>query len=371
MKKFAAPLIFIGAVLAIIGVVGGIKMTQFTSSGGNFVPPPASVSVFETTKQVWPNSISAIGTVRSKEGITINAEVAGPITKIYFESGDLVQAGDLLLEQESGNERAILESAKAQLRLADYNYSQVVKLRKKNTVSESRFKTAKQELESAKANVENLQSNLNKKLIHAPFSGRLGIRKVDLGQDLQAGTTVTELHAHDKLEVTFPIPQRWLTQIETGQTVQTHMIEDASASVGGAISAIDSAVNKVTRNVEVEATLEQSEGILFPGMAVQVEIALPEKSEHLVVPSTAIIYAPFGDTVFVVEKDKESGELVARQQFIQIGAQRGDFVAIKVGLKEGEKVASAGAFKLFNGQRVAITEQAEVAYSLTPNPSDS
>ena len=276
-----------------------------------------------------------------------------------------------MVEQESGNEVGLLESAKAQLRLAEYNFSQVAKLRTKNTVSENQYETAKQALDSARANTENLKSNLDKKMIRARFSGRLGIRSVDLGEDLRSGTAIVALHSHEKLKVNFPIPQRWLNRIQTGQTVQVKMIEAEGHEVAGLISAIDSSVNEITRSIQVEAVLDNASGKLFPGMAVDVAVSLPESSQYLVIPSTAIIYAPFGDTVFVVDENKETGQLTARQQFIQIQAQRGDFVAIKAGLKEGERVASAGAFKLFNGQSVTVTQQPEVSYSLSPTPSDS
>lgn len=371
MKKLAAPLIFIAAVLAIIAIVLGIKWSQLPSEGESFMPPPTAVSVFETQTQTWPSSISAIGTVKADEGIIITAEVPGTVTKIYFNSGDMVKADELLLEQESGNEKAALEAAQAQLRLANYNFGQVSKLRKKNTVSENQYETAKQQLDSAKANVGNIKSSLKKKQIRARFAGRLGIRKVDLGEDLRSGSEIVALHSHEKLKVTFPIPQRWLSRIHAGQQVQAQMIESEGETVSGEITAIDSSVNEVTRNIEVEATLANATGKLYPGMAVDISVSLPETAELLVIPSTAVIYAPFGDTVFVVEKNEDTGQLVARQQFIQIGAQRGDFVAIIKGLNKGDKVASAGAFKLFNGQPVSITEQPEVNYSLNPTPSDS
>ncbi|WP_096084740.1 efflux RND transporter periplasmic adaptor subunit [Agaribacterium haliotis] len=374
MSKFKAPLIVLGVVLFIVIVVGGIKALQFKSmaeAGANASIPPSAVSVFAAEKQQWSNSIRAIGTVRADEGITVMAELAGRVESIHFKSGDSVNAGDLLLKQDSSSERAMLKAAEAQLRLAQYNFKQVNELRRKNTVSESQYETAKQDLDAAQANVQNLASAVAKKEIRASFSGRLGIREVDIGEDLRAGSAIVDLYSHNNLKVDFPVPQRWLAQVQPGQAVSVNMIENKDANVAGSISAVGAAVDEITRNIDVQATLENVDGQLLPGMAVEVRVALPEREEFLVVPSTAVIYAPYGDTVFLIEENKDSGQLQARQQFIQIIARRGDFVAIGKGLNVGDKVASAGAFKLFNGQPVIITDNEEAEYSLNPQPQDS
>ncbi|WP_370978812.1 efflux RND transporter periplasmic adaptor subunit [Agaribacterium sp. ZY112] len=374
MKKLKAPLIALGVVFAIVLIIGSIKALQFKSmaeSQENFTAPAIAVSVFEAEEQAWAKSLNAVGTVHANEGITVMAELAGRVESIHFNSGDQVKAGDLLLKQVRGNEQAMLKSAEAQLRLANYNFEQVKKLRKNNSVSESAYEVAKKDLDAAKADVQNLESSLKKKQIRARFSGVLGIRKVDLGQDLQAGTPIVDLYSHNNLQVDFPIPQRWLAQVKPGQAVSVNMIELKEQQVNGTITAVGAAVNEVTRNLEVQATLEDTQGKLLPGMAVEVHIDLPERSNYLVVPSTAIIYAPYGDTVFVIEENTDTGQLQARQQFVQIAARRGDYVAIAQGLTLGEKVASAGAFKLFNGQAVFITDNQEVSYSLNPEPEDS
>ncbi len=368
------PLIAISVLTVLVGLIWGIKTVQTNAeqkAAANFAPPPSAVNVFTVEKQNWSRSLSSVGTVRAEEGITVLAEVAGRVENIHFRSGDTVEAGSLLLEQDSGNEFAQLASAKARLRLAESNYERIARLRKQKTVSESQFESAKQELDSAIAEVKDLESSLEKKKIRAPFSGRLGIRKVDLGEDLQVGTPIVALQAHDSLNVNFTIPQRWLSLVQPGLDVHVNMIEIKDTIVSGKINAVGAEVNEITRNIEVQARLENADGALVPGMAVEVRVAIPESREHIVVPSTAVVYAPFGDTVFVVEKNEETGQLHARQQFIKIAQRRGDFVSIEAGLSGGERVASSGAFKLFNGQNVVISDQEETVYSLNPQPNDT
>ncbi len=374
MKTLNAPLLSIVLLLAVLAAVGGTKWLQMraaASGGGQFAAPPSAVNVFTAELQAWPNTLHAVGSVHADEGITVLAEVPGRVESIHFRSGDFVEKGTLLLTQHSGNESAQLAAAKAQWLLAQSNFNRVSSLRDQKTVSESDFEVARQELASAEAEVRNLESTLDKKTLRARFSGRLGIRKVDLGQDLQIGDEIVALQSHDNLRVNFTMPQRYVRLIKSGLPVEVNMIEDKDTKVIGQVNAVGAEVDMLTRNIEVQATLEASEGTLIPGMAVEVYVQLPEAKERLVVPSTAVVYAPYGDTVFVIEMNEESGQLQARQQFVKVLERRGDFVAIGAGLQAGEQVASAGAFKLYNGQNVMITENPETAYSLNPTPSDS
>lgn len=359
-------------ILVITAFVGGIKYFQTAKQKDtSFIPPPTAVNVSVVEKQQWTTSLNSVGTVYAEEGMTIAAEVVGRVTGIHFVSGDYVESGALLLSQDSGNEHALLQSAKAQLRLAESTFARTERLRAQGTVSISSMEEAQQELDSARAHVQNLETTLSKKRIKAPFSGRLGIRRVDQGEDLAVGDAIVELHTQDRLKVNFTLPQRWFSQLKKGLTVDVNMLEEKDQSVLGEINAIASKVNELTRSIEVQAYLDNAEGKLLPGMAVEVRVVLPEKKEHLVIPATAILYAPFGDSVFITEMNDEKKQLVARQQFIRISDRRGDFVAVSEGLSEGDQVVSAGAFKLFSGQAVIISEKPETAYSLDPSPSDS
>lgn len=373
MSKFKSIGIATLGLIGILVLVGGVKASQIYAmieSGKSFVPPPESISTFAAEMQSWPNVYTAVGTVEADEGITIAAEVAGKVQRIAFKSGAQVKAGEILLEQESGNERAQLSAAEARLRLTLSSHERLLQLRQKNTVSQSELDTAVQQMESAQGDVDNLKATLEKKVVRAPFSGRLGIRQADLGQDLQVGAAIVSLQATNRVRVNFPVPQHWLVKMGSGLDVEVHVGDGSENTVNGVITAIGAEINPTTRNAMVQSSLENENSQLIPGMAVETRVTLTDPQSVLVVPTTAVIYAPFGDTVFVIEED-EGGNLKARQQFVRLGKARGDFVEISDGLKEGEIVASAGAFKLFNGQSVVVSDIAAPEYKLEPKPTDS
>lgn len=366
--------IALGCLLGIVLVVGGIKASQIAAmieAGSN--PPPMSetVSTYTAEVQYWPNTYTAVGTVEASEGIVITAEVAGKVQKIYFKSGDFVKKGTVLLVQESGNEQGQLSAAEARLRLAKANYERLVPLRKNNTISQSALDEAVQQMESAQGEVDNLKTTLEKKIVKAPFDGRLGIRTADLGQDLQVGAEIVSLQSTNTVRVNFPVPQFWLVQMSRGLPVQVSVGDGSDSKVNGEITAIGAEINPVTRNALVQSYLNNEQGLLIPGMAVETTVTLSEPQEVLAVPATAVIYATFGDSLFVIEKGEQPDSLKARQQFVRLGKTRGDFVEILDGLKAGEDVASAGAFKLFNGQSVTVSTQPDPEYKLDPQPSDS
>lgn len=361
--------------LGIVLVVGGIKAVQVSAmieAGKNMPVPSETVSTFTAEMQEWPNSYTAMGTVEASEGIIISAEVAGKVKEIRFKSGEQVKKGTVLLVQESGNEQAQLSAADARLRLAKSNHERLLQLRQKNTVSQSELDAAVQQMESTQGEVDNLKTTLEKKVVRAPFAGRLGIRQVDLGEDLQIGGEIVSLQATNSVRVNFPVPQFWLVQMTRGLTVDVSVGDGSDTTIKGEVTAIGAEINTVTRNAIVQSYLENSKNLLIPGMAVETTVTLSDPQTVLVVPNTAIIYAPFGDTVFVIEQDDgEQGGYKARQQFVRLGKARGDFVEVLNGLKEGEVVASAGAFKLRNGLKVNIGEQPAPEYQAEPTPSDS
>ena len=366
--------IALGSLVGIVLVVGGIKASQIMAmieAGSN--PPPMSetVSTYTAEVQYWPNTYTAVGTVEASEGIVITAEVAGKVQKISFKSGDFVKKGTVLLVQESGNEQGQLSAAEARLRLAKANYERLLPLRKNNTISQSALDEAVQQMESAQGEVDNLKTTLEKKIVKAPFDGRLGIRTADLGQDLQVGAEIVSLQSTNTVRVNFPVPQFWLVQMNRGLPVQVSVGDGSDSKVNGEITAIGAEINPVSRNALVQSYLNNEQGLLIPGMAVETTVTLSEPQEVLAVPATAVIYATFGDSLFVIEQGEQPDSLKARQQFVRLGKTRGDFVEILEGLKAGENVASAGAFKLFNGQSVTLSTQPEPEYKLDPQPSDS
>jgi membrane fusion protein (multidrug efflux system) len=340
MRKSKPIIISIVALLGIFLILFLVKFTQIFSmiqAGKSFTPPPEAVGAFTAEVQDWPNSFTAMGTVEADEGINISAEVAGKVQKILFKSGEQVKAGTVLLEQESGNETAQLNAANARLRLAQANYERMVQLRKKNTVSQNELDTALQQKESAQGDVDNLKTTLNKKVVTAPFDGRLGIRKVDLGQDLAVGTEIVSLQATNRVRVNFPVPQFWLVKMTKGLPVTVQLGDGSNNVVKGEVTAVGADIDVTTRNATVQSSLENSSNQFIPGMAVQTQVTLANPEKTLAVPSTAVIFAPFGDTIFIIEKDKEKGTLKARQQFVRLGKSRGDFIEIADGLKPASK----------------------------------
>lgn len=374
MKPFKSILISIALLAVLLVIIVGIKAEQLgmmAESAESFVPPPESVSLYTATTQSWPQTFTAIGTVEADEGITISAQVAGKVKRIAFQSGAQVKAGEVLIEQESVNEKAQLNAAQARLKLAQSNYQRLEELRNRKIASQSELDTAVQQVESAKGDVDDLRATLEKKQIRAPFDGRVGIRQVDLGTDLQVGTAIVTLQATNRVRVNFPIPQDWLIQMTPGLPVSVAVGDAQNSVVNGAITAIGAEINPLTRNAVVQSSLENPDNRLIPGMAVSSTVTLSEPLSVLAVPSTAIIYAPFGDTVFVADKDAKTGALVARQQFVRLGKSRGDYVEIVDGIKAGEQVVSAGAFKLFNKQTLVESKLPTPEFKTEPKPTNS
>lgn len=374
MRKHKSIFIAIAAVVGIFLILALTKFSQIfamVQASKEFVPPAEAVGAFTAVQQDWPNTFTAMGTVEADEGINISAEVAGKVKQILFKSGERVKAGTVILIQESGNETAQLSAATARLRLADANYERMVQLRKKNTVSQNELDTALQQKQSAQGDVDNLKTTLDKKVLTAPFDGRLGIRKVDLGQDLAVGTEIVSLQATNRVRVNFPVPQHWLVRMTKGLPVTVQLGDGSNNVVKGEVTAVGADIDAVTRNATVQSSLENSANQFIPGMAVQTQVTLSDPQKTLAVPTTAVIFAPFGDTVFVIEKDKEKNILKARQQFVRLGKSRGDFIEIADGIKAGDQVVSAGAFKLTNGQSVVISKTAQPDFKTDPKPVDN
>lgn len=383
MKKIKAShiaIIPLAIILITLAVVKFFQISTIIDAFKNVPPPVAVVNAVVVKEQQWRKSFTALGTVRAHEGITIVSERAGKVKNILFVSGEHVEKGKLLLEQDNANEVAQFNSAKADRQLARSNLHRVSQLRDKNLVSESEYETSQLQLSASIANAENKQATLDKMKIYAPFSGRLGIKSVDPGEDLQAGTAIVSLQSTNALKVDFPISQKWLTEVTTGLDVEVSYLESDNIVATGSINAVGVEIDDATRSILVQATLKNHEfqmnssasqsQLLYPGMAVSVRVNLPDADSVLAIPATSVIYSAFGDSVYVLRKNEETGQLYADQQFIKITQRRGDFVAVSAGLKSGETIASGGAFKLFNGQAVEIGKSGETAYSLSPQPHE-
>jgi membrane fusion protein (multidrug efflux system) len=372
LKKFILTLA--GFVVLVIGL-GAVKVAQIKEmSSQPHVQPLTSVATAEARMEAWQPTIGSIATLAPVQGVMISAEADGAIMKIHVENGASVRAGDVLIEIDSSVEAAQLRASEAQLELARVSARRANDLREKSTISQAELDQATAQLNQADANVSALKATIEKKTVRAPFEGRVGIRSVNIGQFVSRGDPLLPLHRLDSLYVNFTIPQRQLRELAIGQTVSVRVDAFGETPFEGVINAINPQVDSATRNVSVQATLANPEEKLRPGMFARVEVQLPMGEPHIVLPATAVAYAPYGNSVFVVEKmkNKDGTEFLGvRQQFVKVSATRGDLVAIESGLKPGEQVATAGVFKLRNAMPVQVNNAVQPSSDPAPKPANT
>lgn len=375
MKKKLA--ITIGLLLIVIGALGGVKGLQIgkmVAQGKQFSPPPETVTTADVRADKWESALTAVGSLEAVQGVTVSAEMSGRVEKIEFESGSNVNEGDLLLQQDTSSERARLRAVNATLSLAKSELERRKELVKRRTISQSDFDKAEAEYLQALAEADNIRTAIEKKTIRAPFAGRLGIRLVNLGQILNEGDPIVSLQTLDPIFVNFFLPQQELGMVSEGLSVRLTNDSPSAETFEGKITAINPQVDASTRSVRIQATVPNPGKQLRPGMFANVTVVLPEREQVLTVPSTAVLHAPYSDSVFVVEEKKdESGRTVqsVRQQFVRFGEKKGDYIAVLDGLKAGQTVVSTGVFKLRNGQAVVVDNTLAPEFKLAPSPQDS
>jgi membrane fusion protein (multidrug efflux system) len=374
LKPYLYALIF---VLLVAGVIVGVKALQIgelIASGENEKAPVETVSAAVVEEQRWERSVESVGSLRAVQGADLSTEESGVVAVIYFENGQEVKEGDLLVELDSQTEQANLRSAEAEQDLARTIYERTLRLRQNNTVPQSDLDAAQSQLRKMTALVEQLKATIRKKQISAPFSGRLGIREVNVGQFVNNGDRIVSLQSLDPIYIDFLLPQQLLAGLRPGQPVKVITDVYPDRVFDGELTAINTEIDRVTRNIRLQGTLNNPEGALRPGMFARVILSLGEPEELVAIPATAVLSAPYGDSVFVVtEKESEQGDksLVAEQRFIRTGRSMGDFVSVTEGLKAGETVVSAGVFKLRNGALIQVNNELAPQPSLTPEPEDS
>jgi membrane fusion protein, multidrug efflux system len=364
-------------ILLLSGGIGGIKALQIKKmidQGKAMTFPPEVVTAAEVQKSSWESTLSGVGSLTAVQGVTIAAELPGKIVRIAFEPGSKVQAGDLLIKQDTTTEEAQLRSAEAQIAQAQNNFNRIEQLYSRNAISRADFDNAEAQLKANKAQADAIRTAIAKKTIHAPFSGRLGIRLINLGEILKEGTAIVSLQTLSPIFANFQLPQHQLGQIALGHLVRISSDALPGKALTGRITAINPQVDSVTRNISLQATLENGEEHLRPGMFVNVQVVLPKENEVLAIPTTAVLYAPYSDSVFVIteKNDEQSGQAVkvANQQFVRLGEKRGDYIAVLSGLSERDQVVTTGVFKLRNGQAVVINNTLAPAFNLAPQPED-
>ena len=381
---------YVLAIIGILAVIGGLVAVKGAQIGmligfGKQMekngPPPEAVGTTAAKVEGWEGTLSAVGSVASTKGVTLSADAAGVVQRIHFESGQTVKAGQILVELDTSVERAQLASAMARKQLATSTNSRTKALVASGAISAAQADADEAALRASTTDADGIAAQIAKKTIRAPFAGKLGIKSVNVGQYLNPGAPVATLETFEDVHVDFTVPQQRLSEVKVGLPVRISVGGDGGAPLEGKIAAVDPNVDATTRTVKLRADVVDKEETLRPGMFVAVDVVMPTKSDAVVVPATAVVHAPYGDSVFVVEEKKADapglrstpdGKPVknARQQFVKLGRARGDYVALLDGVKANEEVVSAGAFKLRNGAPVYVDNTKVAKPQLSPSPEN-
>jgi membrane fusion protein, multidrug efflux system len=370
MKTKRVWAIAIAGLLLTIGALVGTKMSQFralAASGRGFSAPAETVSTTRVEATQWQPTRSAVGTLVAVHGVMLGTELAGTVREIRFDSGAAVKKDEVLVRLDTSVEEAQLTSATADVTLARLALERSRRLRASDAATQADLDAAVARAAQAEATVQGLRATIAKKVLRAPFAGRIAIRQVELGQVVAPGTPLLSLQSVDPIYADFFVPQKELAFVQSGQTVHLETDGFREAKWDGTVSVVNSEVDPTTRNVKVRAIVSNLDGRLLPGMYVRLEIVSPDSRPVLLIPSTAVLFAPYGDTVFGVE-EKEGGAAVAHQKFVRLGERRGDFVAVLWGLEAGDSVVTSGGFKLKNGAALSVKNELAPKAELEPHP---
>jgi len=361
----------------LIASLGFVKFRQIKTAmaqGSSFQPPPEAVTTVVAKQERWPGTLNVIGTAAAVQGVTVSADLPGTVDRIAFDSGKSVNAGEVLVELDTRQERAQLAAMEAQRDLARINFGRMQQLVKEGVIAQTEFDNATAQQKATEAQVGEIRATIARKTIRAPFSGILGIRQANLGQYLSAGEAIVSLQSLNPIYVNFGIPQQTAAQVRVGRGLRVSSDDVGGIKFSGRVTALDSIVNEATRNIQVQATLANPGGKLRPGMFVQVEIVTGTDRPVIALPASAINYAPYGDSVYVVSDLKDPHGKAYRgvsQRFVKLEGSRGDQVAVVSGVKPGDEVVSSGVFKLRNGAAVQVNNKVQPGNNSAPKPEDS
>ena len=374
LKRMILMLVTVAVFLGAIGFVKFRQIQTAIAQAAAFQPPPEAVTTIVAHEEEWPATLSAIGTVVAVHGVTVSADLPGIVSGIDFDSGRTVREGDLLVQLDTSQERAQLAAAEAQRDLAALHFERMRGLLAKGVTSQSEYDQAEAASKPAEARVGEIRATIERKTIRAPFAGILGIRQVNLGQYLSAGDPVVPLQTLQPIYVNFAVPQQDVGALAVDAEVRLTVEGDGGLEHRGRVSAINSVVDEATRNVQVQATFDNTDKSLRPGMFVEVQVVLGPGTPVVALPASSIQYAPYGNTVFLVEDVQgPDGQtyLGVRQEFVKLGSARGDQVAVLSGVRPGEQVVTSGVFKLRNGAAVQINNDIQPGNDPAPSPEDS
>ena len=362
----------IAVVLALVGIKGS-QIFTLVKAAKMMTPPPESVATAKAQAESWSVATPAVGTLVAVHGVTLSSEVTGTIREILFDSGDSVKKGAVLVRIDTSTEQAQLAAAHADAALARATLARARQLRQTGANTQSDLDAAEARAKQTEAAVANLEATIAKKNIRAPFDGRVAIRQVELGQVLSPGTPVASLQSTTPIYVDFYLPQQALANLKVGEQARMQIDVFPGSSWEGKVSVINPEIDVATRNVRIRAIFDNPDGRLTPGMFAKIEVLSGDQQRVTAIPATSVIYAPYGDSVFVTEESKESdgkSRTIARQRFVRLGERRGGFLAVVSGLSAGEAVVSAGAFKLRNGMPVVVNNSLSPATELAPKPQE-
>jgi membrane fusion protein (multidrug efflux system) len=373
-KRMVIMLVTVAIVLGGIFGFQAFKATMIKKFMSSMSSPPQTVSTAKAAFDDWQPQIEAVGSLRAVNGSDLSIEVSGVVDSIAFNSGDDVQEGAPLLKLRSEDDVAKLQSLQAVADLNEITYERDQKQIKIQAVSQATLDADAANVKNAKAQVAQQQAILDKKSLRAPFAGHLGIRAVDLGQYLGAGTVIVTLQALDPIFADFFVPQQSIDQVKLGQAIAAKIDAFPNQTFAGEISAVNPRVDATTRNVQVRATLKNADHKLIPGMYATIDVVVGQPQHYITLPQTAITYSPYGNTVYIVDdKGKDpngNSQLVARQTFVTTGLTRGDQVAVLKGVNDGETIVTAGQIKLHNGSPVVINNSITPTADAAPLPVD-
>lgn len=364
------------AMVLVVVALGALKFLQIRAAMAQyagFQPPPEAVTTVVATEESWPSTLRSIGTVSAVQGVLVSADLPGIVERIAFDSGAQVRQGVLLVQLDIRQERAQLAAAESASKLAELRLARFMGLREKQVAAQAELDQARAEAEQAAARVGEIRALIERKTIRAPFSGRLGIRQVNVGQYVQGGDAIVPLQALDPIHVDFDVPQQAVGSLAVGREIRV-TAEGLAGERTGHVTAIDSVLDPATRNVRVQATLGNADGALRAGMFVETRLSDGTGERVIPIPASAIAYAPYGDSVFVVaELESPDGKRYqgVRQQFVKLGSGRGDQIAVLSGLEPGAEVVSSGVFKLRNGAAILVDNRTQPGNSRAPEPEDS
>ena len=369
-------ILVLGVTIELLGTLAFVKYRQIESGvqASAFQPPPEAVTSIVAQRQEWPATMSVIGTMEAVQGVTVSADLPGAVAHINFDSGKAVQAGEVLVELDTREERAQLASLEAQRDLARVNFGRYQELVNAGVISRMEYDQAVAQQKQTEANVQETRATIERKTIRAPFSGILGIRKVNLGQYLSAGSAVVSLQSLNPIYVNLGVPQQVIGEVKLGGRLHLTADDVPGRVFTGTVTAIDSVVDESTRNIQVQATLSNPDGKLRPGMFVQVQVGTGASRSVIPLPASAISFAPYGDSVFVITDLKDpKGQTYrgVRQQFVKVDGSRGDQVAVISGVNPGDEVVSSGVFKLRNGAAVQVNNKVQPENNPAPKPEDT